>query len=162
EQADTEMRAMLAQIHTEHVPNNGWVGRARPLRATLAAKYRDGVLTLLAAAALLLAIACGNVANLLLVRASVRRREIAVRTALGATRRRLVRQMVTESLVLGAAGGAAGVLLARLGVPALLSLVPIDLPRWMDFSIDARVLTFAVLASLVTSVIFGTVPALGL
>jgi putative ABC transport system permease protein len=162
EQADSEMRAMLNQVHAEHQPNNGWIGRARPLRATVAAGYRDGVLTLLLAAALLLAIACGNVANLLLVRATVRRREVAVRTALGATRRRLIRQMVTESLVLGVFGGAAGILLARVGVPALLSLVPIDLPRWMDFSIDSRVLAFAVFVSIATSVVFGTIPALGL
>jgi len=162
EQADAEMRAMLNQIHAEHQPNNGWVGRAQPLRAKLSAQYRDGVLTLLAAAGVLLAIACGNVANLLLVRASARRREVAVRTALGATRRRLIRQMITESLVLGAFGGAAGVLLARLGVPLLLSLVPIALPRWLDFSIDGRVLAFAVLVSIVTSVVFGTIPALGL
>jgi putative ABC transport system permease protein len=74
----------------------------------------------------------------------------------------LIRQLVTESLVLGAGGGVIGVLLARLGMPALLALVPIDLPRWMDFSIDARVLAFAVLASLATSVAFGTIPALGL
>jgi len=70
--------------------------------------------------------------------------------------------MITESLVLGAFGGAAGVLLARLGVPLLLSLVPIALPRWLDFSIDGRVLAFAVLVSIVTSVVFGTIPALGL
>ena len=161
-QANAEMQALISRIHAEHQPNNGWIGRAQPLRDVFTADYRAGILTLLAAASLLLAIACGNVAILLLVRASARRREIAVRTALGATRRRLVRQMVTESLALGAVGGAAGMGLARVGVPALLALIPVDLPRWLDFSIDERVLEFAVLVSVVTSVIFGIIPAVAL
>jgi putative ABC transport system permease protein len=159
EQTDVEIRTLLAQIKNEHKPNNGWIGRARPLQRTMAASYSDAVLTLLAAVSLLLIIACGNVSNLLLLKASARGREVAIRSALGAGRRRIMRQLVTEAMLLGAAGGAIGVLLAYTGVPALLALVPIDLPLWMDFSVDHRVLGFAIVLSLVTSVAFGLLPA---
>jgi hypothetical protein len=107
----------------------------------------------------LFAIACANVSNLLLVKASSRTREMAVRTALGATRPRLIRLLVAESVLLGAAGGILGVLLAYAGIPALLSLIPVNLPLWMNFSIDQRVLMFALGVCLVTSIAFGIVPA---
>ena len=163
EQADAEMRGLMEQIHAEHQPSNGWMGRARPLRDVFSGQYRGAVLGLLAGVGVLLLIACGNVSNLLLVRASTRSREMSVRTALGATRRRLVRQLITESLVLGAAGGVGGVLIAGLGVPAVRSLVPIPVPTWMDFSTtDWRVLGFAVAVSFLTSMVFGTMPALNL
>ena len=161
-EASAELRALLAQIHRENpAANNGWGIRARPLREQLSGDYREAVLTLLVAVGFLLLIACANVSNLLLVKASGRSREMAMRTALGATRRRLLRQLFSESLVLGMAGGVAGVALARVGTPALLSLVPIDLPHWMDFSLDGRVLGFALAISLATSVAFGMAPALG-
>jgi len=88
-------------------------------------------------------------------------REMAVRAAIGATRRRLMRQLVSESVVLGAAGGALGIVLTYAGIPALPSLIPVDLPRWMDFSVDQRVLAFALALSLATSIGFGIAPALG-
>ena len=115
-----------------------------PIRQSLAGSYRDAVVSLLVAVTFLLLIACANVSNLLLVKASARKREIAVRTALGATRRRLVRQLFSESVVLGAAGGIGGLLLVYAGLPALLSLAPVELPHWMNFSADYRVLLFAV------------------
>ncbi len=134
----------------------------QPLRDVLSENYRDAVLLLLAAAGLLLAIACANVSHLLLVKASARGRELAVRTAMGATRRRLMRQLVTEGLILGGIGGAAGAFLASLGLPALLALVPIQLPPWLDFSVDRRVLAFGVGVSILTSLAFACLPALNL
>jgi putative ABC transport system permease protein len=162
EQATGELESLLEQIHRENPSvNNNWVARAIPIREFVAGSYRKAVITLLVAVGLLLLIACANVCNLLLVKASARVREIAVRTALGATRRRLLRQLITESLVLGLAGGALGVLLAYAGIPALLSLIPVKLPLWMNFSPDHRVLGFAFAVSLLTTLAFGIVPAFG-
>jgi putative ABC transport system permease protein len=162
EQTSDEMRSLLEQIQRENpASNNHRIGRARLLRDFLADEYHDAVITLLAAAGLVLLIACANVSNLLLVKASARTREIAVRAALGASRARLVRQLMCESMLMGLAGGMAGMLLAFAGIPALLSLIPIELPRWMNFSVDVRVLGFALAASLLTSLGFGIAPAFG-
>jgi putative ABC transport system permease protein len=117
---------------------------------------------LLGAVACVLLIACTNVANLLLARASVRERELALRAAIGAGRGRLVRQLLTESLLIGITGGIMGIVLARLGVSALIAIAPKDLPRLDAIAMDWRVLTFTVLLSLATSVIFGLLPALQL
>src|SRR5277367_6511491 len=162
EQAGSELESLLEQIHRENpATSNNWVARAIPIREFVAGSYSKAAFTLLVAVALLLLIACANVCNLLLVKASARVREIAVRTALGATRRRLLRQLITESLLLGIAGGALGVLLAYAGIPALLSLIPVNLPLWMNFSPDLRVLGFAVAVSLLTTLGFGIIPAFG-
>jgi putative ABC transport system permease protein len=162
EQATSELESLLEQIHRENpAVNNNWIALAIPIREFVAGSYRKAVITLLVAVTLLLIIACANVCSLLLVKASARVREIAVRTALGATRSRLLRQLITESLLLGLASGALGVLLAYAGIPALLSLIPVDLPLWMNFSPDYRVLGFAVGVSLLTTLAFGIVPAFG-
>jgi putative ABC transport system permease protein len=162
EQATSELESLLEQIHRENpAVNNNWSARAIPIRDFVAGSYRKAAITLLVAVGLLLLIACANVCNLLLVKASARVREIAVRAALGATRRRLLRQLITESLLLGLVGGALGVLLAYAGIPALLSLIPVNLPLWMNFSPDSRVLGFAVAVSLLTTLGFGIVPAFG-
>jgi putative ABC transport system permease protein len=162
EQATAEMQTLLNQIHREYpAADNGYRARITPMRDAVSVSYRKAVITLLAAVAILLLIACANVSNLLLVKASARAREMAVRMAMGATRRRLIRQLISESVILGLTGGILGVALAYAGLPALLSLIPIDLPKWMDFSVDAHVLFFALAASLVTSLGFGIAPAFG-
>ncbi len=160
-QATAELSSLLDQIHRENPAANNHYGiRAMPLREALAGTYRQAVVLLLSAVGLLLLIACANVSNLLLVKASARLREMALRTALGATRQRLIRQLLCESAIFGLAGGVCGVLLARAGIPALLALIPIDIPRWMDFSIDDRVLVFALGLSLLTTIGFGMAPAI--
>ena len=118
------------------------------------------LLALLGAAGCVLLIACANLANLLLARSLTRAKELAVRAALGAGRERLVRQSMTESLVLAALGGALGILVAVVSVPLLTKLVPNGLPIAFVPTVDLRVLIFAALLTLVTGVVFGALPAL--
>ncbi len=163
EQADSELESMMEQVNREDpVTSYGNTARAIPIREVLAGSYRLEVITLLGAVGFLLLIACANITNLLLVKATARSREMAVRTALGATRTRLVRQLITESILLGVIGGGAGLALTYAGLPALLRLIPIDLPAWMNFSVDSSVLIFVTGLSLLTSIFFGIAPAFGI
>src|SRR6202040_92967 len=135
-----------------------------PFQQVMVSNARPSLLVLLGAVGLVLLIACGNVANLLLVRASVRQREFAIRTTIGASRGRIVRQLLTESLVLSLAGGALGLALGSAGVRALLSLNHGDLPRigphGAGITLDWRVLTFSVCVAIATGLLFGVMPAL--
>ena len=134
--------------------------RVEPMHEYLVAGVRPGILTLMGAVGFVLLIACANVANLLLVRAGQRERELVVRAAMGASRGDLVRQMLVESLVLGGGGAVVGVGLALAGLDVLRAIAPATLPRMDQVGIDARVLAFTALAALVAAVIFGLVPAL--
>jgi predicted permease len=151
--------ARLAQQYPQS--NASWGGGALvPLQESITGTVSGSLYVLLAAVAFLMLMACVNVASLLLARATAREREIAVRMALGAGRGRIVRQLVTESLVLAAAGGAAGVLLARIGLSGLLSMTAGQMPRANEVRLDWQVLVFAVALSLATGLLFGLVPAL--
>ncbi len=132
---------------------------AMPLQEYLVESMRGTLYLLLGAVALLFLIACANVANLLLARATVRSREIALRAALGADRWRIVRQLVVESLMLAVAGGGTGLAIAYLGTPFLIQMAPVDLPRLDEITVDRTVLGFSVLVSILASLVFGLVPA---
>ena len=148
----------LAQAYPE--ADRGWGVRLVPLQRQLVGDVRIALWALLGAVALVLLIACANVASVLLARTVVRAREMSIRTALGASRGRLVRQLLTESVLLGGAGGAAGLLVAYWGVSSLAVLIPNDIPRIHEFQVDGWVLGFTLLVSLFASLMFGLTPAL--
>ena len=133
--------------------------RIEPMHDDLVADVRPQLVALMGAVVFVLLIACANVANLLLVRASARERELAVRAAIGGNRWRIVRQLVAESLVLAAIGGGFGLLLAQFGIDALIQLSPEGLPRATAVSLDGTVLAFTALASFAAALVFGVLPA---
>lgn len=160
-QARTEMGGIAKRLEiADPGYNTKWEINVEPLRDSLVGQVKPSLLALLGAVTLLLAVACANVANLLLARYTARRRELAVRGALGAARLRLLKQLLTESLVLGLAGGALGIALASLAVSGLVALAPKELTRSVQVSFDVRILIIAVALSVLTSVIFGLAPAL--
>ena len=140
--------------------NRGWAAGITPLHEEVVSSSRLILLVLCGAVGMVLLLACTNVAGLVLAQSTARKREFALRLALGASRARLVRQQLTESFMLALASGVVGIGLAWLGLDLLLSLAPVDTPRISEISIDARVLLFALAISLTTAVIFGLVPAL--
>jgi putative ABC transport system permease protein len=160
--AQSELSAIAARIDAAN-PRNGTHGIVvRPFQDVLVSNYRPALIALLGAVAAVLLIACANIANLLLARGTSRRREMAVRTALGASRGRIVRQLLTESLTLAAIGGATGTMVALWGVDALVRISPVQIPRLNTVQIDRSVLIFTVLASLLTGALCGLLPALQL
>jgi putative ABC transport system permease protein len=134
--------------------------RLEPMHQDLVADVRPLILALMGAVAFVMLIACANVANLLLVRAAARERELAVRAALGSSRGRVIRQLLTESLLLAGIAAAAGMILARFGIDVLMAVGPENLPRLDRVRIDPAVIVFTVLAALTSVVVFGLVPAL--
>src|SRR5207244_1170886 len=131
----------------------------RPYRDVLVQDYQLGLIVLLSAVGAVLLIACANIANLLLARGSVRRREIAVRTALGASRWRIVRQLLAESLVLATVGGFGGALIALWGVEFLVRFSPLQIPRLHGTHVDRVALVFAAAIAMAAGVLSGLVPA---
>jgi len=156
-QAESELRTLQQKLPLGTI---GYTLNVLPLHQQMVGKIRKLLLVLLAVVALVLLIACANIANLLLARATSRQREFAIRAALGAGRLRLVRQLLTESLLLSLGGGAFGLLLALWGNRILVSLIPRDVPRIQEVGVDARILGFTLLVSLVTGIVFGLAPAL--
>jgi putative ABC transport system permease protein len=160
-QARADLDTIAANIAAQHPDSNkGWALRVMPLSTFIVGDTRKALLLLLGAVILLLLIGCANVANLLLARATGRRKEIAIRSALGASRWRIARQMLTESLVLSIAGGALGIFSAVWGVAALAALAPANLPRINEIQVNWIVLAFAAGISLLTGILFGLAPAI--
>jgi predicted permease len=164
EQAESELRAVAAGIEERNPgvddPNLGVT--VTGLQERLVAPMRPALLVLLCAVGSVLLIACANVANLLLARSAAREREMAIRLALGASRWRIARQLLTESALIGLAGGAAGLLLAVWGVDSITALAPANLPRINEVRIDGSVLAFTLFTSVLTGIVFGLAPALQL
>ncbi|KAA6461865.1 ABC transporter permease [Acidobacteria bacterium AB60] len=160
DRALAEMNAIMAQIVREHPNNNGWRVLLIPLYSEVVGTSRQLLLVLLGAVGMVLLIACANAANLLMARSSARQREIAVRLAMGAPRLRIVRQLLTESLLLSCLGGILGLLSAFGGVRALVLLLPSDFPRANDIHVNWPVLLFTLAVSLATGILFGLAPAM--
>ena len=159
-QTQRRLDAAARQIEREYPENKGWGVRLVPLRDDIVLNVRQALLVLLGAVGCVLLIACANVANLLLARVTAQSREMAIRSALGAGRFQLVRQLLTQSLLLAVFGGVLGVLVAFWGTDVLLKLAPRNIPRLAEARIDFPVLGFALLTSVLTGVVFGLAPAL--
>jgi predicted permease len=163
-QAQARLTAMAAQLRRDfpgdYPPQTQWTIEIQPLQETLVGNVRPMLLVLLGAVILIVFIVSLNIANLLLARASTRQHEIAVRLALGAGRGRLIRQMLTESMLLSLVGGAAGVTTAGATLGVILRFVPPNIPRLNEVRIDWVVLAFALLMSILTGLLFGLAPAL--
>jgi predicted permease len=161
QRAQAEMSALMVQLNLLHQGDlRGWGAYVKPFRDSAIGSVRRLMWILLAAVSLVLFIACGNAANLLLARAAGRTHELGVRATMGASKGRIIRQMLTESLLLALIGGFIGTGLAYIFLRGLVRLSPGDIPRLDEASIDFRVLGFSLLISLLTSVFFGIVPSL--
>ena len=161
EQAGTEMKAIAARIEQAFPEvQGGFTTLVRPLSEDIVGDARTPLLVLAGAVGFVLLICCANVANLMLARAAGRQKEIAIRSAIGAGRRDIVRQLLAESVVLAVVGGLAGLLLATWGIDLLVALGPRELPRLGELTVDGRVVGFALAASLLTGIVFGVAPAL--
>ena len=160
EQARAELDVLATQLAQQYPDSNkGWGIFMMPMQDYMVRDVKPVLYILLGAVGCVLLIACANIANLLLARATARHREISIRVALGAGRGRLIRQLLTESVVLAICGGIAGIILARWGLAALLALAPATLPRISEIQLDKGVLIFSLALSVLTGLIFGIAPA---
>ena len=161
QRAQVDMSAIARRLEAAHpIFNTGWGANVVPMYEQVVGGVRRALLVLGGVVAFVLLIACANVANLLLARSTARTREVAVRAALGAGRGRMVRQLLTESVVLSALGGAVGLLLAYWGVQGVKTLAPRGVPRVASISIDGWTMAFTLVVAVVTGLLFGLVPAL--
>jgi len=159
--AQAQMTAIASRLETAYPAfDKNWTVILEPLRDSMVREVKRSIQVLLGAVGLLLAVACANVANLLLARYTARKREIAVRIAIGAGRGRVIRQLITESVVLSLAGGFLGLAFARFAVTGLLALAPRDIVRNAFVSVDLRVAWFALALSALTGILFGLAPSL--
>jgi putative ABC transport system permease protein len=161
ENAGTELGAIGAGLERSNPAlNSGWRPAVYPLQEEVVGKVRDALLVLMAAVGFLLLMGCANVANLLLARAGSRRKEVAIRTAMGASRGAIVTQLLGENMLLAAGGGALGLLLARAGIAALARLAPANIPHLADARLDGRLFLFTFIAAVGTALLVGIVPAI--
>lgn len=159
-EAQSEMKAIAGRLAAAYEFNRNTSAAVVPLREELTGQVHASLIVLYAAVGVLLSIACFNVANLLLARAASRRREIAIRTSLGAGRAAIIRQLLVESLLLAVAGGVLGIALARVSLDALVAFAPENLLRVPQLFVDQRVLMYALALSVLTGVVVGIVPAM--